>query len=454
MNKKIQINPLEGNILKGMLIFAFPIAVSSLLTMLFSCVDSIIIGRFGHENAIAAIGVSSSVLNMLVGGLTALSSGITVTAGKYYGRCDYEKIKELLHSLPLTALLFGIILSICAIGLSSPLFRWLNCPENLMSDALAYFRIYFLGVPFTVLNVFLSSIFQAKGNSYVPFSFQILAAVNNIVLDLFFVIVLDLNVVGVAAATVISQLLPAFALLFYMHKQTNELKLNRKGLRISDDMGEILSIGIPSSLESIILNLSGVIISSAINRFDAIVIAGNSIATTIEGLMVVSFTGFASASTVYVSQNYGSGNLKRVKKTFVVTMATVFLASETAGIVLYMFAPKLLLLFTADLNIIQSARLRMRYMCLFFGLCGTMNVISNCERGLGDAKSPLIVSILCSVFFRLTWIFTYAAWKGTISSIYLSYPICWGLCSFLNFLAFFRLFNLRKKYSLSQSFIL
>lgn len=441
MKNKMNVNPLEGNILKGMLIFAFPVALSCLMTMLFSCIDTIVIGRFGHENAIAAIGVSSSVINLLVGGLTGLGGGIVVAAGHYYGRGDKQKIKNLLHSIPLTALFLGGILSICTIALAVPILRLLSCPEQLMAAALTYFRIYFLGVPFTVLGTFLSSIIQAKGNSYVPFSFQILASVTNIVLDLFFVIGLDLNLVGVAAATVIAQVLLSLLLLFYLCRQKDELQLDVKKLKFFTHMNDVFSIGIPSSLEGIAINLSGAIISSAINKFDANVIAGNSISTTIEGLMVVTFTGFAGASAVYVSQNYGSGNLKRVKESVIITVITVFLSAEVIGGILYLLSPKLLLIFTTDLMIIQNACLRMRYMCLFFGLCGVMNVIGDCIRGLGDARTPLIISILCSIVFRLTWIFTYAKWKGTISAIYLSYPICWGLCCFMNIVAFIIVFN-------------
>lgn len=441
MRKTLQIDPLKGSIMRGMLIFAFPISISALLTMLFSCADTVVIGQFGHENAISAIGVSASVLNFLVGGLTALASGVTVIAGKYYGQNRHDLIRKLLHSLPMTALTLGAALSGLAIGLSGVILRLLNCPSEIMSDALIYFRIYFLGVPLTVLSTFLSAMLQAKGNSYVPFFFQIAAAAVNIALNLLFVIVFDWNVAGVAIATVLSQILLAVAMMIYMTAQKDELKLYLENLTLFHHTKKVFAIGIPSSLEGVVLNLSGVIIASVINRFDTNVIAGNTIATTMEGLMVITFTGFASASTVYISQNYGAGNLERVKQTYRLTMLTVFVSAEFVGGLLYAFSRKLLLLFTSDSAVIENARIRMLYMCLFFGFCGIMNVISGCERGLGDSKMPLVISIVCSVAFRLTWIFTYAAWRGTIEAIYVSYPICWGLCSILNIFALRRLFK-------------
>ena len=442
--QKTAMTPLEGPILRGMIQFAVPIALSALLTMLFSSVDVIVIGQFGHKNAIAAIGVSASALNFLIDGLTGLSSGVMVTAGNYYGKGEIQKVRKLMHSLPLTALFLGGVLSVLAINCSEIILHLLNCPDYLMQDALLYFRIYFLGVPFTVFTSFLSAVIQAKGNSAIPFLFQIIASVINILLNLLSVIVFRMDVAGVAIATVISQILLAAAIFLYMQKQQNEWKIDFKRFRLFAGAENIFSIGIQASLEGMILNLSGVIIASAINGFDAAVIAGNSVASTIEGLMVVTFIGFSSAGTVYISQNAGAGNKERVKKVFVFTISVVFLLGESAGIVLYLSASRLLLLFTADSATIACAIVRMRYMCLFFGFCGIMNVIGGCLRGLGDARSPLIISILCSVCFRLTWLFTYAAWRGTVGAIYQSYPICWGLCALLNFLAFCRLY--RKKY--------
>ena len=440
---KFEVDPVRGSILKGMIVFALPISASALLTMLFSFADTIVIGRFGHANAISAIGVSASVLNLLVGGLTELSSGVTVTAGRYYGENRPDQVSRLLHSLPLSSLLPGTLLSVAAILSSRMILRFLNCPEEILGDAMLYFRIYFLGVPLTVMSTFLSSVLQARGNSYIPFFFQIAAAVLNILLNLLFVIVFDWNVAGVGAATVISQSVLALLLLVFFCGREDELKLDLRKLTLFSGMKKVFSIGIPASMEGVILNLSGVIIASAINRFDTPVIAGNTIATTIEGLMVLTFIGFASASTVYISQNYGAKEKERVRKTFLITISTVFLAAEAVGILLYLFADPLASLFTSEQAIVECAKSRMFYMCLFFGFCGTMNVVSGCEHGLGDAKTPLYISLLCSVAFRLTWILTYARAAGTVESIYLSYPICWILCTVLTVIAFWRLYRIK-----------
>ena len=439
MKYELKTDPLNDPILKGMIRFAIPVSVSFLMTMLFSFADTVVIGRFGHENAISAIGVSASVLNFLVSGITALSTGVLVTAGRYYGEQKIDEVRQLLHHIPAIALLPGTALAAVSILTSNLLLQLLNCPALIFQDALLYLRIYCLGIPLVTLTSFFAAILEAKGNSFLPFLFQIAASIVNVCLNLLFVIVFDWNVAGVAAATVISELVPVILLGAWFLRQNDELKLDLRHLRGPHGTKPVFEIGMPSSLEGIILNLSGVIIASFINRFDTAVIAGNTIGTQLEGLMVVTFTGFAGASTVFISQNFGAGNHLRVKQIFRTTMITVFLAAELSGILLYLCAPVLAGIFTTDVQIISCAVSRMFYMCLFFGLCGTMNVVSGCIRGLGDAKSPLYISIFGSVIFRLTWVFTYGVAKNTPEAVYMSFPICWFLCTALNILAFQRL---------------
>ena len=444
MKRKMEVNPLEGGILRQMLLFALPVMGAALLQMLFSAADTAVIGRFGHPGALSAIGVSSAVINLLVGGLTALDAGVTVAAGRRYGQGDREGVGKMVSALPPTALLLGGALAAAAVALADPILGWMNCPAEIRTDARLYFRIYFLGVPFLLTTGLLSAVLQARGNSFLPFLFQIGAAVINIALNLVFVIALDWNIAGVAAATVISEALCAGALTLFMARQRDETRLRLREMRLFRSLGEVFSIGIPSSLEGIVLNLSGVIIAAAINRFDAAVIAGNTVGTTIEGLIVVSFTGFANASVVFISQNYGKGNFQRIGKIYRTTILSVFLISESLGIAVYALSPVLTRLFTQDALVMAHARTRMFYMCLFFGGCGVMNVISGCVRGLGEARLPLIISILCSVVFRVTWIYTYAAGRGTVEAIYVSYPLCWGLCVALNAAAFHATFRKKK----------
>ena len=446
MRKIGHVDPLQGPVLKNMLRFALPIMAVGLLSMLFSAADTAVIGRFGHEGAISAIGACSSLIMLVSGGVMALAGGVTIVLGQLYGRGEKERIHEVFRSLPLTASLLGAMTALLMIIPAEPLLRLIHCPENLLAGSAVYFRLYFGGMPFMLLNGFLAAGLEAKGDSVTPLIFSLSAALLNVLLNLLFVIIFDWNLFGVGIATLISQGIESAVYLMYFSRRNDELGLWLRELILFKGTGKVFSLGIPSSLEGMILNLSGVIIAAAINRFDDSVIAGNTIGNTLEGLATVCFSALASASTVFISQNYGAGDLPRVKTVWRTSLATVFLITESLGIVLYLLAGKLCLIFTTDPSIIEAARIRMFYMCLFYGLCGTMNVVSGCIRGLGNTKGPLVISILSSVVFRVTWIYTYAAAKGTIESIYMAYPICWALNTMLSIVLFERLFKVKELY--------
>ena len=436
-------DPLHGPVLKNMLHFALPIMAVGLLSMLFSAADTAVIGRFGHEGAISAIGACSSLIMLIGGGVMALAGGVTIVLGQLYGREEREWIHDIFRSLPLTAFVLGLLTALLMIIPAEPLLRLIHCPENLLADSAVYFRLYFGGMPFMLLNSFLAAGLEAKGDSVTPLIFSLGAALLNVLMNLLFVIAFDWNLFGVGLATLLSQGIGSAAYLMYFTRRKDELGLKIREFTLFQETRRVFSLGIPSSLEGMILNLSGVIIAAAVNRFDANVIAGNTIGNTLEGLVAVSFSALASASTVFVSQNDGAGDLPRVKAVWRISLSTVFLIAESLGIVLYLLAPKLCLIFTADPSIIEAARTRMFYMCLFYGLCGTMNVVSGCIRGLGNTRGPLVISVLCSVVFRITWIYTYAAAKGTVESIYLAYPICWALNTVMSVVLFEQL--LKKK---------
>ena len=443
MKRRLEVDPLHGPILKNMLLFGLPIVGSSILHVLFSAADTAVIGNFGHEGAISAIGVCMPVCHLLIAGLGALSGGVTIVFGRMYGRRETDKVSDLVQALPLTAFTLGAALAIVACVLSTPILRLVNCPESLFAEARVYFCIYFAAVPFSMTQYFLASVLQSRGNSFIPFVFQMSAAVVNIFINLIFVIVFDWNIAGVASATLFSQMLSSTAMVVFYTRQRDEIRLHLNRMRVFTGLGEVFRVGIPSSLEGMIINISGVVISAAINRFDPVVIAGNTLSGTLEGFMSISFVAFSSSGVVFISQNYGHRDLPRVRRIFRTTLAGVLIAGEVIGFLVYLASPYVLKIFSPDAGIIAYARVRLFYMCMFYGLCGTLNAISGCVRGLGNTKLPLAISVISSFFFRITWIYTYAAWKGTIEAIYMAYPICWAINTVLNVAAFYYVFKQR-----------
>lgn len=441
MKKTSQINPLEGSIVKGMILFALPIMATSFLQVLFSSVDTMVVGKYGSENAMAAVGAGSSIINLIISGIMALNTGISIRIGYHYGKREKEKIQAILQSLLLTSLFIGSVAAILANLFCEPLLRLVHCPESLLGKAADYFRIYFLSLPFMMSFSAFSSVLQAKGKTTPSFVIQIICSITNLFLNLLFVIAFHWDIAGVAIATVISQAISTILILAYFYLMEKEFSLKLTELTIFRNLGEIFRLGIPTSMEGMVMNLSGVVIQSAINGFPEYVISGNTVASSIEGLMCVAFIGFSSGSVVFISQNYGKGNWKRVQKIHRTTTLLVFVLGECIGSLVYLLSPYLIALYTDSVQIAQTAKTRLLFMCLAYGLCGTMNALSGCVQGLGDTKTPLKISLLTSCGFRILWICVIAKQFGTVSSIYVSYPVCWFLSSSLYYISFWKIFH-------------
>ncbi len=309
--------------------------------------------------------------------------------------------------------------------------------EKETAGASIYFRIYFLSVPFLSVFTFLAAVLQARGQSTPPFLIQVFCGALNLGLNLLFVIIFGWDVAGVAIATVISQAVSVIAILGYFLRVEREYPL--------DSLGQAFRLGIPASLESVTMNLSGVVIQAAINGFSETVISGNTVSASIEGLICVSLVGFSSASVVFISQNFGNKDWKRVRKIQLTATAMALISGEVLGIFIYLVSNPLIALYTDVLEIAQVAKLRMLFMCLPYGLCATMNVMSGCVQGLGRTKVSLGISIFTSCFLRVLWVCTYARRQGTISAIYLSYPLCWALTTLLYLIAFFMILRKNAK---------
>lgn len=433
---KLQVDPLHGSVLRSMLLFALPIMGTAFLQMLFTSVDTMVLGKFGMENSMAAVGASASVISLIITAVSGLGTGVSIVVGARTGRGEQDSVAALLHSLPLTALLIGLTVTILAGSLAEPILLLVHCPPGLLPDALLYFRIYFLSLPFMLTFTVLSSVLQARGASFQPFVIQVSCGALNLGLNLLFVIACGWNVVGVAVATVISQAVSAGAMLFYFVRMERELPLSLKKLRVFAGFGQVLRLGIPASLGSVLMNLSGVIIQTAINDFPETVISGNTVSASIEGLICVAFVGFSSAGMVFVSQNAAVGDMARTRRVQRCATLTALLLGEALGFLIYALSDLVIGLYTDVPAIAEIAKLRMLYMCLPYGLCGAMNVMGGCVQGLGNTRIPLVISILSSCVFRVLWIYLYARPRGTISAIYISYPLCWLLATSLYLVAF------------------
>lgn len=428
MKRSYEMNMCEGPIFKKLIIFAIPLMLSGILQLLFNAADIVVVGRFSGSHALAAVGSTSSLINLLINLFIGVSIGSNVLVGRYYGANDYDNIEKSVHTSILTAAIGGIAMIFVGICLARPLLELMGTPENVIDLSVIYMRIYFLGMPAFMIYNFGAAILRAVGDTKRPLYFLFVSGVVNVLFNLFFVIVLQMGVAGVALATIISQVISAVLIILSLMKSDGALRLERKKLHIhKDKLIMMLKIGLPAGLQGTIFSVSNVLIQSSINSFGSIVMAGNTAASNIEGFVYTAMNAIYQSALSFTSQNMGAKKYHRIDKILLQCLGIVCVVGLTLGIGAYVFGRPLLHLYTTSEEVIQYGLLRMSMICSFYFLCGLMDVMVGSLRGLGYSIMPMLVSLTGACLFRVVWIFTIFQMEQTLISLYISYPISWLL---------------------------
>ena len=426
--KKYEIDMCNGPVLKKMLIFAIPLICSSVLQLLFNAVDVVVVGRFAGDNSLAAVGATTSLINLLVNLFVGLSIGANVLVARFYGAKQQKELDETVHTAIMISIVGGVLLTIVGVVFAPIFLNWMATPANILDLASTYLRVYFLGmIPMLVYN-YGAAILRAVGDTQRPLYYLITAGVVNVSLNLFFVIVLHWGVFGVGLATTISQIVSAILVTRCLLKGTGTIKLIPKELKISKDkLIRIMKIGVPAGLQGILFSISNVIIQSSINSFGEIVVAGNSAAANIEGFIYVAMNSIYQATISFTSQNYGAGKYDRINKILFNGLGLVTVIGLAMGIGCYFAGPQLLSIYTDSPEVIAEGMIRFSYIALPYVLCGSMEVFVGSMRGLGYVMAPMIVSLIGACVLRLVWIGTIFQMERfhTIGMLYLIYPISW-----------------------------
>lgn len=423
-----EIDMCSGSILKKMLLFAVPLMFSSVLQLLFNAADIIVVGRFAGDNSLAAVGSTSSLINLLVNVFTGLSVGVNVLVAKYYGGKQQEDLHETVHTSILISIVSGFFLTIIGVVCAKQILHWMQTPDEVLGLAALYLRIYFLGMIAMMLYNFGSAILRAVGDTQRPLYYLLFSGVVNVVLNLFFVIVLHMDVAGVALATTISQCISAFLVLRCLIREKGGIHVDLKRLRIyKSKLKKIIQIGLPAGLQGTIFSFSNVVVQSSVNSFGAIVVAGNSAASNIETFVYVSMNSFHQAAISFTSQNVGAGKYERVNKILYTALGCVFVVGTVFGNLVVLFGEPLLGIYSANPEVIKAGMLRLMFLCSPYALCGMMDVMVGSIRGIGYAIMPMVVSLLGACGLRLLAIGTIFQLEQfhSISTIYAIYPITW-----------------------------
>lgn len=428
MAKNYEIDMLHGAILPKLLRLSVPLMLSSVLQLLFNAADIIVVGNFASEYSLAAVGATTALVNLMTNLFLGLSTGANVIVSRYMGEGNSEKVSRTVHTSIFFAIVSGLLLTAAGIIFAGQLLTLMQTPPEVLELSALYLRIYFAGMVAMMIYNFGSSILRSKGDTKRPLYFLAFSGVVNVILNLIFVILLKMDVAGVALATVISQCVSAGLILKCLMNETGAFRFRFADLRPDGRIAvKILRIGVPAGFQGVVFSLSNVVIQSSINSFGPIVMAGSSAAASIEGFVWVSMNSFSQGALTFVSQNMGAKKYSRINRIAVISCACGAVTGLVLGNTAYLFGTQLLHIYDPRPEVIAAGLIRMSIVCCFYFSCGLMDCIVGSIRGMGFAVTPTIVSMLGACGLRIIWIFTIfcVPENHTEFMLFISYPISW-----------------------------
>ena len=428
MKKSYEMDMCNGPIFSRIILYSVPLILSGILQLLFNAADIIIVGRFTGSEALAAVGSTSSLINLLINLFIGLSVGANVLFGRYVGGKKDDDASETAHTAMCIALYGGIIMIFVGIFFAKPLLELMGTPHDVINLATLYMRIYFMGMPAFMIYNFGAALLRTVGDTRRPLYFLIVAGIVNVVFNLFSVIVLKMGVAGVAIATISSQFISAILIIKCLIQEQGVLKITKEKFHFhKDKFIEMIKIGLPAGLQGMIFNISNVLIQSSVNSFGSTIIAGNTASSNIEGFVYTSMNAIYQTSLTFTSQNMGAKKYHRIDKILLQCLGIVTVVGLTFGISAYLCGHQLLSIYSNDPQVIEAGLIRLSLVCAPYFLCGIMDVIVGSLRGMGYSIMPMLVSLTGACLFRVIWIFTIFKAHHTLFSLYISYPISWLL---------------------------
>lgn len=429
-SKHYEIDMCSGSVFKKMLLFALPLMLSSILQLLFNAADIVVVGKFAGDNSLAAVGSNTALINLLTNLFVGLSIGANVVAARFYGAKAWNDLRKTVHTAMMLSMFSGLLLMVIGVIGAKQMLIWMQTPKEVLHLATTYLRIYFLGMISTMVYNFGSALLRAVGDTKRPLYYLFLAGVINVVLNLLFVIVFRMDVMGVALATVISETISALLILRCLTKEEGGIHLDIKAMRIDrTKMFQILRIGLPAGFQGVVFALSNVVIQSSVNLFGNIVVAGNSAAANIEGFVYMAMNAFYQTTLSFVSQNYGAGEQRRINRIVLTGQLCVITVGILLGNGVVLFGKSLLHIYSDNPEVIVAGMVRLKYICRIYALCGIMDVMVGALRGIGYSVMPMIVSVVGVCGLRLLWLATvfHIPTYHRIETVYISYAVTWIL---------------------------
>ena len=436
--EKRQINMLEGSLWDKILLFALPLAMSSILQQLFNAADVAVVGRFSGSEALAAVGANGPIINLVVGTFAGLSVGTNAVAAVMLGRREEKELSKVVHTSISIAVIIGVILAVAGWFIAAPILKLMSMPEEIFDLAVTYLKIYFLGMPFILIYNFAAAILRAKGDTKRPLISLISAGIVNVILNIVLVAVCDLNVAGVAIATFVSNLISSGILIYFLIKEEESIRLRVRDMKIDIRiLKEIAKIGLPAGLQGIVFSVSNICIQSALNKLGADAVAATSAVVNYEYFAYYMISAFGQTVITFIGQNYGAGQWKRCTKVirWCLLLGGIFTVLLNGMFVL--FSREFAGIFTSDPVVIEMGMFRMRMILSFELINNVIEIMSGSMRGFGYSLEPALVCMMGVCGVRLIWLYTVFSRTPTYQTLLTVYPISWSITAVVLVISYF-----------------
>lgn len=444
---KPNVNMLEGPILINVIRYAVPLMLTGVLQLLFNAADLVVVGQFCGSVSVAAVGATNSLTNLLVNLFLGFSAGAGVVMANALGAKDKDDAHKTLHTAIPLALSCGVILTIVGVLACEPLLKLMQTPNDVLPLSAIYMKIYFGGIIAMLLYNFGASILRASGDTQSPLIYLSIAGVINVILNIIFVTVFNMNVAGVALATTLSQVISATLVILKLINRNDECRFFITKMRFyKRQLIKILKIGFPAGIQGSLFSISNVLIQSSVNSFGAAAVSGAAAASSIEGFIFIIMNAFHHTGLNFAGQNTGAGNFKRIRKITFVTLMSVAVVGIVGGGAIYIFAKPLLSIYiTNSSEAIKYGLIKLTFICLPYFVCGVMDTTTGILRGMGSSFAPMIITVFGTCVFRIVWIYTVFAHYHKFEVLLLSYIISWTLTFITELVLFFILINKKEK---------
>jgi len=435
----------NGPLLGKILLFTIPLMLSGILQLLFNAADMVVVGNFVGESALAAVGSTASLINLLINVFIGFSVGTNVLVARYYGAKQEKEMQETIHTAVALSLLCGVFLIMVGLFASRPMLSLMGTPDEVLGQATLYMQIYFLGMPVNLLYNFGSAILRAVGDTRRPLYYLSGSGVINVILNIGFIRIFGMGVEGVALATIVAQAIAAVLVICCLMQSEGALHLELSRVRLTkEQLVRILRIGLPAGMQGAIFSASNVLIQSSINSFGSIAMAGSTAASNIENFVYVSMNACHQTAVSFVSQNLGAGKLERIKHIFVQCILLVVVIGLVMGMGCHMFSKQLLGIYSSDSEVIWYGMRRLALISAPYFICGVMDTLVGCIRGLGSSVLPMVVSLVGACGLRILWIFTIFRWFRSWDTLFVSYPVTWTVTAIVHLICLVVLYRHQK----------